>query len=130
MEFTTDQLVIFAARAGNLSLLEERVAAGGDVNYTDPRYGSAMTEAIKQRHITVLDWLIANGANVNIQYHDGIGPLEIALRNPDPEVVYRLVCAGAKLTRTARPYYRKRLDDCMKKIAEKKSEPPAPADAR
>ncbi len=119
MSFSIDQLVIIASRAGNLHLLEERVLAGGNVNYNDSQYGSALIAAITHRHFHILDWLITNNADVNVQYHDGLGPLEIALRNSDPEIVYRLVCAGAKLTRTARPYFRKRLDDCLKTISEK-----------
>jgi|RhiMethySRZTD1v2_1073278.scaffolds.fasta_scaffold365782_2 ankyrin repeat protein len=117
MPFSIDQLVIFAARAGNLSLLKERVSAGGNINYVDPYYGSALIQAIRGCHLEALDWLITNGADVNAQYHDGFGPLEIALRCSDPQVVYRLVCAGAKLTQKARSYYRKRLEDCLKAIA-------------
>ncbi len=119
MSFTVDQLVIFAARSGNLPLLIERVRAGGDINYLDPEHGSALSEAIRSRDLDVLDWLIASGVDVNARHHDAIGPLEIALHNPAPEVVYRLVCAGAKLTRTARPYYRQRLDKCLAQTSTK-----------
>jgi ankyrin repeat protein len=113
MDFTIDQLVIFAARSGNLQLLKERVRAGGDINYNDSSHGSALTAAILKGHLNVLDWLISNGADVNMEYHDGIGPLEVALRNPEPTVVYRLACAGAKLRKKTRPYYRERLEQCL-----------------
>ena len=122
MRFTIDQLVIFAARAGNLPLLKERVSAGGSTNFTDPRHGSALAEAIRCRHLDVLDWLIARGCNVNVQCRDARGPLEMALRDPDPTIVYRLVCAGARLTRTAGPHYRRRLEDCLRRIASRGSE--------
>jgi len=120
MNFTIDQLVIFAARAGNLPLLKTRIEAGGNVNYIDPKHGSALAEAIRGRYLEVLDWLISNGCNVNVQYRDAFGPLEMALSHPDAQTVYRLVCAGAKLTRTARPHYRKRLEECLKTISKEK----------
>ena len=117
MSFTVDQLVIFAARAGNLPLLKERVQAGGNINYVDSKHGSALAEAIRQSNLDLLDWLISNGADVNIQYRDGIGPLEVALRDPVSAVVYRLVYAGAKLRKTTRPYYRTRLEQCLTEVA-------------
>lgn len=121
MAFTNDQLVIFAARAGNLLLLEKRALEGGDLNYVDPKHGSALVEAITHRHLPIIDWLLANGADINARSSSGIGPLEIALSNPDPKVVYCLVRAGAKLNRTAKPYYKKRLEACLKKFADKKT---------
>jgi hypothetical protein len=121
MTITIDQHVIFAARAGNLPLLKDRVEAGGNINHIDPQHGSALAEAIRGRHIEVLEWLIANGANVTIQYRDAFGPLELALVHPDSEVVYQLVCAGAKLTRTARPNYRKRLEGYLKATSKRKT---------
>lgn len=124
MSFTTDQLVIFAARAGNLPLLMERAEAGGDINHIDPKHGSALVEAIRKGALDILDWLISNGVDVNVEYHDGIGPLEIALRHPVPDVVYRLVCAGATLRRKTRPHYRERLEQCIAEVsaARKKEE--------
>ena len=121
MSFTLDQLVIFAARGGNLPLLKERVLAGGSLNYNDPKHGSALSAAIMNADLEILDWLISNSVNVNVEYHNGIGPLEYALRNPVPEVVYRLVCAGAKLRKKTRPYYRERLEQCIAKVTATKN---------
>lgn len=115
-DFTIDQLVIFAARSGNLELLKSRIGAGGNVNYIDKKHGTALIVAIMSKNIEVLEILLANNANVNVEYRDCIGPLEIALRNPNVEIVYRLVCAGAKLKHTTRPYYRERLTQCLKEI--------------
>ena len=117
MSFTTDQLIIFAARAGDLDLLKERVEAGGDVNHQDPGHGSALGAAIRKGNLDVLDWLLSNEADPNAEYHDGIGPLEVALRHPVPEVVYRLVCAGAKLRKKTRPQYRERLEECIAAVS-------------
>lgn len=117
MGFSINQLVIFAVRAGDLSLLRERVDAGGDINHFDPEYGSALAAAVRKGNLDILDWLISNGADVSVDYHDALGALEIALRNPVPDVVYRLVCAGAKLKRKARPYYRERLEQCLAEVS-------------
>jgi hypothetical protein len=42
MAFTKDQLVIFAARSGNIETLRKRVQAGGDVNHFDAAYGAPL----------------------------------------------------------------------------------------
>jgi ankyrin repeat protein len=114
MVFTTDQLVIFAARSGNLSLLQERVAAGGSVNYIDPRHGAALVEAVRTRNKDVVQWLLENGADPNLELRPEIGPLEIALHHPVPEIVECLLNFGARLRRKARPHYARRLDQCLK----------------
>ena len=114
MDPTADQLVIFAVRGGDLALVQERIAAGGRINAVDATHGSALSEAVRRADLQILDWLIENGADVNAKYGDGIGPLEIALRDPNPDVVRRLLYAGAVLARTARPYYRERLEACLR----------------
>ena len=118
MEFTIDQLAIFAARADNLLLLKERIESGGRIDYHDSEHGSILGEAIRRNNIEILEWLIDKGVDVNIEYLDTIGPLEMALRSPNSAVVYRLVCAGAKLKRKARPHYQKRLEECLKEISQ------------
>ena len=64
----------------------------------------------------IIDYLIENGVSVNVSYHDDIGPLEIALRNPDIHVVYKLLCAGARLKKKIRPYYKSRMEKCLIEI--------------
>jgi ankyrin repeat protein len=114
--FSINQLTIFAARSGNLELLKERIKVGGDINYHDQQFGSALSEAIKTSKLEIIDYLIENGVNVNISYSDDIGPLEIALRNPDIHVVYKLLCAGAKLKKKTRPYYKLRMEESLIEI--------------
>ncbi len=109
MNFTIDQLAIFAARAGNIALLKERVQAGANINHIDRQHGSALIEAITHDHMDVVDWLVDNGADVNTEYHPGIGPLEVALHHDRSKICYRLVCAGAKLRKRTRPHYKERL---------------------
>lgn len=95
----------------------EKRRIGFHSNYIDSSHGSALSVAILQGHLEVLDFLIENGVNVNAEYHDGIGPLEVALRNPKSQVVCRLVCAGAKLRKKTRPYYRERLEQCLAEVS-------------
>lgn len=114
MSITQDQKVIFAARSGNLKLLKDRIALGGSVNVYDPKHGSALIAAINSGHIDVVSYLIENGADVNYEHHDGIGPLEVALRHPIPEIVKLLVWSGAKLKKKTRDYYADRLEECLK----------------
>jgi hypothetical protein len=72
MPFTIDQLVVFAARSGNLPLLQERVAAGGNVNHVDATHGSALCAAIRAHSLRVVQWLLENGADANVGYEPGI----------------------------------------------------------
>ena len=115
-KFSIHQLTIFAARSGNLELLKERIKAGGDINYLDQKFGSALSEAIRTSKLEIIDYLIKSGVNVNVSYFDDIGPLEIALRNPNIHVVYKLLCAGAKLKKKSRHYYKLRLQECLIEI--------------
>ena len=114
MSITVDQKVIFAARSGNLELLKERIALGGSVNIYDTKHGSALIEAIASGHKEIISCLIENGADVNYEHHDGIGPLEVALRHPNAEIVKLLVWSGAKLKKKTRKFYGKRLAECLK----------------
>jgi hypothetical protein len=111
MAFTINQLVIFAARSGNVAKLRERVRNGGDVNSND---GAPLREAIRNDRIEAIEWLLANGADVNAKYGDQLGPLEVALYRPNPEVVGLLQGAGARLRKKVRPHYAARLKDCLK----------------
>jgi ankyrin repeat protein len=97
MAFTKHQLVIFAARSGNLPLLRERVRNGGDINCLDPKHGAPLMAAIRSDHVAAVRWLLANGADVNAKYGDQFGPLEVALYHPNPEVVGVLLEHGARL---------------------------------
>ena len=93
-----------------------RISAGGDVNYLDPSHGAPLMAAIRAGKLGVVEWLLRNGADVNAEYGDQIGPLEIALRQPEPEMVGLLLRAGARLRRKARPDYAARLEECLRAL--------------
>jgi ankyrin repeat protein len=116
MPFNKHQLVIFAARSGNIAALRERVRAGGDINHFDPKHGAPLMAAIRGGNVGIIKWLLANGADVNAEYGTQIGPLEVALYRPDPGVVSLLVEAGARLRKRVRPYYAVRLENCLKVV--------------
>lgn len=121
MAFTKHQLVIFAARSGNVAALCERVRDGGDINHFDARHGAPLMAAIRHDRVAAVEWLLANGADVNAEYRDQIGPLEVALYQPNPEVVGLLLRAGARLKNKARPYYVARLTKCLKALGHQES---------
>ncbi len=115
MSFNIHQKVIFAVRSGNLELVKERVSIGGDVNYQDPKHGSALVTAINNHDDVLIEWLIENGADVNLANEHEIGPLEVALHsNPEPSIVKQLAWAGARLNKKSRQYYSQRLEECLK----------------
>jgi hypothetical protein len=118
MSFTKHQLVVFAARSSNIAKLRERVNAGGDVNRVDPRYGSRLIAAIHARRLSAIEWLLDNGADVNPEYGEQIGPLEVALRHPDPEVIGLLLRAGARLRKKVRRHYAAQLEECLKALGQ------------
>lgn len=82
----------------------------------DPNYGAPLMAAIRNDRVAAVEWLLANGADVNAKYGDQIGPLEVALYHPNPEVVGLLLRAGARLRKKARPYYAVRLKNCLKAL--------------
>ena len=105
--------VIFAVRGGNLELLKKRIEAGGNLNYQDSHYGSALVSAIGNSDAEVLMYLIKNGVEVNAENSHGIVPLEVALHHSNTSFVRLLFYAGAKLSSRSRPYWKKRLEACL-----------------
>lgn len=122
MAFTKDELVIFAARSGNVTALSKRVRDGGNINYFDSRHGAPLIAAIRNERIAAIEWLLANGVDVNASYGDQIGPLEVALYRPNLEVVGLLLSAGARLRKKVRPFYAVRLKNCLKSLASLRSQ--------
>jgi ankyrin repeat protein len=120
MGFSEHQLVIFAARSGNVAKLRERLRAGGDINHFHPKDGSPLIAAIRSHRVAAVEWLLANGADANANYGDDTGPLEIALRRPNLEIVGLLLAAGARLRRKSRPYYAVRLKNCLKALGRRR----------
>ncbi len=114
MLLTIHQEVIFAARGKNLELLKQRLSAGGNINYLDDKYGSALSEAINGGDDEIIQYLIDNGANVNLENSNGIVPLELALHHASGDIVRKLSWSGAKIKGRCRPHWKERLESCLK----------------
>lgn len=113
MSHSIDQKLIFAVRGNNLNLLMEQIAAGGDINYQDKQYGSALTEAINTENEEILQYLIEQGINLNLENHSGIFPLEVALHHASDDIVRKLSWSGAKISSRCRPHWKERLKQCL-----------------
>jgi ankyrin repeat protein len=113
--FTIHQLLIFAARGGNLDLMRERIAAGADVSYVDVDHGSALFAAIAGHHLSAVEFLIANGADVRMADAHGQGPLEYSLRHGDDNITAALLRASARLKPHALSRFRKLLSEHLRR---------------
>ena len=113
--FTIHQLLIFAARAGNLDLMRERINAWADVSYYDEQHGSALFEAIRGHHLSAVELLLESGADVHMATPHGWGALEYALCAKDDRITAALLRSGARLKQHALPHFRKALTEHLKR---------------
>ena len=112
---TLDELLIFAARGGNVVLVSERVEAGADPNYRDDRHGSALLEAVRGGHVAVVQALLAHGADPNQAVWRGDGPLELALHYGHDDVVAVLLQAQTRLRPHSTAKYRQLLAESLER---------------
>lgn len=94
--FETEQL-IRAAQDGDLSEVRRLASEGFDVNLMDEIERAALHYAIEGEHYNVAQWLLENGANVNLHNEDMIGEtaLALAVQRDYPEMVELLLKFGA-----------------------------------
>lgn len=117
-----NQLLIFAARAGNYALVKERLAQGADPNYFDPFHGSAAMEASCRGDFDVLNLLLECGLNPGGQAavaSEGI--IEGALRYQHEEIAVLLIERGFRLMPHARSIYREQLQKAYKQLGKGKT---------
>ena len=110
-----DELLIFAARAGNDSLVRQRIQAGADVNHVSERHGTALTAAVVGGYQDVVQTLLAYGADPNRASDDRHGPLECALHCRQDEITVILLHAQARLGRHSRRVYKDLLAESLKR---------------
>jgi ankyrin repeat protein len=113
--FSIDQLLIFAARAGNLDLMRERIAAGADVSYLDEHHGSALFAAIAGHQLSAVEFLITQGAELNTADAHAQGALEYSLRHSDDKITAALLRAGARLKQHSLPRFRESLSEHLRR---------------
>jgi len=90
-----DRRLVDAAKGGDrlavISLLQQKA----DVNSAEPDGTTALSWAVRQDDIEMVDRLIRAGANVKAANRYGITPLYLAALNGDADIVLKLVKAGA-----------------------------------
>ena len=109
MPFTPEQLLTFAARKGDATLVRERVEAGAD-----PLHGAALLESARLGHLEVIETLVELGADVNVQDERGFGALEYALRWGREDAARLLLERGAKLSHHSRPHWQEQVARLLK----------------
>lgn len=113
-----DDLLIFAARSGDDSLVRERIASGADINHASDQYGSPLLEAIRCGHLTVVETLLAHGADPNRSDHRGQGPLEYALHHGHDQIARILLRVQARLQPHSKAAYRRLLSECLERLGQ------------
>ena len=86
-----------AARTGNVTRLQELIAAGANVNQQDHDGSTPLYFAAFRGHQTVVQTLIAAGANVHQANNDGVSPLHLAIICGNQAVIQTLIAAGANV---------------------------------
>jgi ankyrin repeat protein len=122
--FEAEQL-IRAAQDGDLLAVQQLAASGFDVNLMDELSKAALHYSVEGEHYKVAQWLIENGADVNLHDDEMIGEtaLSLAAQGDYPEIVELLLKHGADpditgwMKQTARTRAHKRKDAEGKKIA-------------
>jgi ankyrin repeat protein len=110
MSFSPDQLLIFAARAGNRSLAQDRLAGGANPNYLDPLHGSAAMAAIRRGDADMLGLLLDAGLKPDGPAAlDPGGLIEAAFHHQHEHMAVLLADRGFRLLPHARSIYRERL---------------------
>jgi len=114
MNFSLDQLLVFAARAGNQAAAEELLAKGASPNYLDPVHGSAAMEAVRHGNADMLNLLLQAGLTARSPAAlDQGGLLEGALHHHQPHIAVLLAGHGFGLLPHARSIYRDRLQKAL-----------------
>jgi ankyrin repeat protein len=99
-----DHLLALAAKAGSIPICEELLKRGMPINGVNPwgRYGSALAAAAFFGKLHVVEFLVENGADINLplEYHGSA--LCAAVYSGESEVVKYLVEKGANVNATYR----------------------------
>lgn len=93
------ELLLAAAREGDLMTLQSLLAGGADANYTRQDGSSILAWAVYGNNTEAVDLLIHAGADVNAANDYGVTPLSLACANGNSIVVEKLLDAGADLNR-------------------------------
>ena len=85
-----------AAGRGKYEIVEEKLAAGADVNEPDSFFGeTALHRAAKVGDLKMVQILLGHGAKVDLTDQYGETPLHFAIKGRNPEVIRTLLKHGA-----------------------------------
>ncbi|MBQ9455763.1 MAG: ankyrin repeat domain-containing protein [Thermoguttaceae bacterium] len=84
-----------AAGRGKYEIVEQKLAAGTDVNEPDTFFGeTALHRAAKEGDLKMVQILLSHGARVDTENQYGETPLHFAIRGRNPEVVQAILKHG------------------------------------
>jgi ankyrin repeat protein len=94
-----NELLLAAARQGDIEKLQSLFDSGVSVNYARADGLTALTEAVIYNNPQAVDFLIRAGADVSISDDYGVNLLHLACINHDAALVKKLLIAGVKPNR-------------------------------
>lgn len=90
-----DRRVVDAAKSGNSAAVITLIQQKADVNVPEADGTTAVSWAVRQNDVELVDRLIRAGANVKTANRYGVTPLYLASLNGNPDVILKLLKAGA-----------------------------------
>ncbi len=92
---------ILAAEAGQLEQVKKHLSTGAELNAMGPN-SAALHCAAANGHLKVVEYLLSQGAEVNLQDQQGYYPLQLAASKGEVAICNRLIKAGAELEKTTK----------------------------
>jgi ankyrin repeat protein len=92
---TSDRRVVDAAKSGNDAAVVSLLQQKADVNVPEADGTTAVSWAVRQDDVEMVDRLIKAGANVKAPNRYGITPLYLAALNGDAGIILKVLKAGA-----------------------------------
>ena len=94
--YEAEQL-IFAAQDGDIARMNDLLASGYDLNLMDVISKGALHYAVEREHYNAAEWLIAQGATVDLRDGNMAGdtPTKLAAEGNYPEIAELLLRNGA-----------------------------------
>ncbi len=88
------------AKSGNRKALNRLLENGLDINHQNRHQKTLLYGAVEGRQLSTVQFLIQKGAQVNINYIEGHGPLKEAIIRKEEEIAVLLIVAGANIHQT------------------------------
>jgi len=98
---TTSAKLVAAVKAGNKTAAIALIQQKSDVNAPEPDGTTALSWAVRQNDVELIDRLIRAGANATAANRYGVTPLYLAALNGNADVIVKLLKAGAGANDTA-----------------------------